>query len=150
MNIYIGADHRGFRLKEKMVPWLKSLGHTVTDCGNSKYDILDDFPDYSFAVAEQVAQDPKSLGIVICGSGVGVNISANKIKGVRCSTAVSVAEVRKAREHDNLNVLAISADYTNEEEAKKMSETFINTHFLGEDRLLRRLQKVAQREENWK
>jgi ribose 5-phosphate isomerase B len=149
MNIYIGADHRGFKFKEKLVPWLKGLGHTVTDCGNTKYDMLDDFPDFSFAVAENISKEPKSRGIVVCGSGVGVNIAANKIKGVRCSTAVSLPEVKRAREHDDLNILAISADYTNEEESKKMIEAFLNTRFLGEDRLIRRLQKVAQKEENW-
>jgi ribose 5-phosphate isomerase B len=149
MTIYIGADHRGFKVKEKLVAWLKSAGHAVTDCGNTKYDMLDDFPDFSFAVAEQVSQDPKSRGIVICGSGVGVSYSANKIKGIRCSTAVSVPEVKHAREHDDLNILAISADYTNEEDIKNMIEVFLETKFLGEERLVRRLQKVAQKEENW-
>ncbi len=88
MKIFIGADHRGFSLKEKIKPWLSKLGHGVVDCGNKIYEKTDDYPDFSFAVAERVAKQGKPskpgenlrvAGIVICGSGVGVTVAANKV-----------------------------------------------------------------------
>lgn len=145
MNIYIGADHRGFELKEKLKPWLTSLGHEVIDCGNTVYDKDDDFPDFSFAVADNVAADPKSLGIVICGSAGGVTIAANKVKSVRCVTGVNVGDVKHNRQHDDANVLALASDFTSFEEAQKLIMTFINTQFLNEERFVRRLKKIEKR-----
>ncbi len=154
MRIYIGADHRGFELKEKLKPWLSGLGHEVIDCGNMVYDKMDDYPDFSFAVADGVVQQNavnsrpglEARGIVICGSGVGVTVAANKVTGARCSTGISVEEVKRGREDDDLNVLALSADYTNEEQTKKMIEVFLLTPFLGDERHTRRLKKIEDRE----
>lgn len=145
MNIFIGADHRGFELKEKLKPWLTSQGHEVIDCGNTVYDKEDDFPDFSFAVADKVAADPKSFGVVICGSAGGVTIAANKVKAVRCVTAVNVGDVKHNRQHDDANVLAIASDFTSFEEVQKLITTFINTQFLNEERFVRRLKKIERR-----
>jgi len=146
MNVFIGADHRGFELKEKIKPWLVALGHEVIDCGNTIYEKTDDYPDFSFAVADRVVGDARSRGIVICGSGVGVTIAANKVKGARCSTGISEEEVKLGREDDDLNMLAISANYTNEAKAKEMITAFLDTPFKGDERHTRRLHKIFVRE----
>ncbi len=145
-QVFIGADHRGFKLKEQIKNWLETEDCQVVDCGNTVYDPEDDFPDFAFAVAEQVkAHDDRptsARGIVICGSGVGVNIAANKVDGIRASTAVNTDEVRHARQHDDLNVLAISADYTSLAEVQEMIEIFLTTSFEPAERFLRRLRKI--------
>ena len=146
MKIYIGADHRGFNLKETLKPWLVNLGHEVIDCGNSIYDKEDDFPDYAFAVSDKVAAELDSRGLVICGSGAGVAIAANKVKGIRCATALLTADVRFNRTHDDINVLAVSADFTSEDQAKELVAAFLATAFSGEARHVRRLKKIAERE----
>jgi ribose 5-phosphate isomerase B len=146
MTIYIGADHRGFHLKEKLCEWLRSEGHDVTDCGNKIYDPNDDFPDYSFAVADRVAEDQGSRGIVICGSGGGVTIAANKVKGVRCTTAVHVADVKHNRLADDINVLALSADYTDFDEARELLTAFTRVEFEAQERHVRRLNKISARD----
>jgi len=155
MHIYIGADHRGFALKEKIKVWLTNQGHEVTDCGNTVYDKDDDFPDYSLAVALQVSSTfkgqtfkgvysnlPQALGIIICGSGGGVTITANKIKGIRCAQGVNVDDVIHNRRHDDINILAIGSDFVAEGEAKSMVEAFLNTPFSGDERFVRRLKKI--------
>ncbi len=146
MTIYIGADHRGFHLKEKLVTWLRSDGHDVTDCGAFTFDPDDDFPDFSFAVADNVVRDSGSRGIVICGSGGGVSIAANKVKGVRCTTAVHVSDVKHNRQADDINVLALSSDYTDFDEAKELLKAFIVVEYEAQDRHNRRLNKIAQRD----
>lgn len=146
MIIYIGADHRGFHLKEKLVAWLQEQGHDVIDCGNTVYDPDDDFPDFSFSVADRVVQDSGSRGVVICGSGGGVSIAANKVRGVRCTTAVHVSDVKHNRQADDINVLALSADYTDFDEAKELMRAFTLVEFDAQDKHNRRLNKIAQRE----
>lgn len=146
MNVFIGADHRGFALKEKIKPWLVMLGHKVVDCGNSVYEVTDDYPDFSFAVADRVVASPKSRGIVICGSGVGVTIAANRVKGARCSTGISPEEVKLGTEDDDLNILAISANYTSVQKTKAMIRVFLETIFKGDERHTRRLKKIFARE----
>lgn len=146
MKVFLGADHRGFARKEALKPWLASRGYEVVDCGNAVLDRADDYPDFSFAVADAVIQDPSARGIVLCGSGVGVTIAANKVRGARCCSGISVAEVKRGREDDDLNILAISADYTPERRAKEMIEAFLTTLFIGDDRHRRRLGKIAARE----
>jgi ribose 5-phosphate isomerase B len=146
MTIYIGADHRGFHLKEKLVVWLREEGHEVKDCGNSMYDPEDDFPDFSFAVADGVITDSGSRGVVICGSGGGVSIAANKVRGIRCTTAVHVSDVKHNRQADDINVLALSADYTDFDESKGLMRAFIFVEYESQERHNRRLNKIAQRD----
>jgi len=146
MKIFIGAAHRGFELKEHLKVWLEEEGHQVVDCGNSKYDPEDDYPDFSLAVAKKVQQDSESKGIVICGSGVGANIAANKVKGIRASVGFNTDEIRHAREHDDLNVLSISSEYSSFPEAQEMIVAFLTTPFGSEERFIRRLDKIREYE----
>jgi ribose 5-phosphate isomerase B len=146
MKIYIGADHRGFTLKETMKRWLEGDGYDVTDCGNTVYDKEDDFPDFSFAVADGVSANPGSLGIVICGSGGGVTMAANKVSGIRCGQAVNVEDVTHNRMHDDMNVLAIGSDFVSEHDAKNMVTAFLTTPYDGSERFARRLAKITARE----
>lgn len=145
-TVYIGADHRGYNLKEKLKVWLQEQGNEVVDCGNTSYDPEDDFPDFSFAVGEKVAQDSGSRGIVICGSGGGVTIAANKMKGVRCASAVHVADVKHNRESNDINALGLSADHTDFDEAKELVGAYLTTDFIGEPRHIRRLNKIAAKD----
>ena len=145
-HVFLGADHRGFSLKEAMKQSLLSAGYAVIDCGNSILDPVDDFPDFSFAVADRVASEPGSLGVVICGSGGGVTMAANKIHGIRCGQAVSVADVVHNRKHDDMNVMAIGSDFVTEAEAKAMIDAFLTTPFSGDERFIRRLKKMSARE----
>lgn len=147
MTVYIGADHRGFALKEKLKPWISSLGHDVVDCGNTMHDPVDDFPDFSFAVADRVAtSDEGSLGIVICGSGGGVTMAANKVRGIRCALGVGIEDVMHNRKHNDMNVLAISSDATETDHAKDLIKTFLKTSYSSEERFARRLAKITARE----
>ena len=146
MTIYIGADHRGYHLKEKIVVWLREEGNEVQDCGDTEYDENDDFPDFSFAVADKVVHDSGSRGIVICGSGGGVTIAANKVKGIRCTAAVHVADVKHNRMSNDINVLSLSADFTDFDEAKELVNAFLLVEFEAVERHNRRLNKIAQRD----
>ena len=146
MQVYIGSDHGGFELKNYLKEWLVEQGYSVEDCGNTVLDPADDYPIYALSVAKAVASNPESRGILICRSGVGVTIAANKVQGVRASLATNVEEVRHAREHDDLNVLALSGDYISEDEAKEFVAAFLNTDFSQHERHIRRLQQITDYE----
>lgn len=146
MTIYIGADHRGFALKEKLKPWLESQGHTVVDCGNTVYDADDDYPDFAFAVADRVVSDPASRGIIICGSGGGVVFAANKVRDIRCVPATNTDDVAHNRAHNDVNALGIGSDHTSEEDIKTMISAFLTTPFDPQERFIRRLNKIRARE----
>jgi len=146
MKLYLGADHRGFELKNSIAAWLKTQGHEVVDCGNAVLDPLDDYPDFAFAVAQNVAKDHGSRGIMFCGSGTGVTIAANKIDGIRAADAFSADEVRHSRKHDDMNVLAIAADYTSSEEAKTYITIFLSEPFSPQEKYIRRIQKITDME----
>ncbi|MEK9186157.1 MAG: RpiB/LacA/LacB family sugar-phosphate isomerase [Patescibacteria group bacterium] len=142
MTIYIGADHRGFALKEYIKQYLAGEGHAVHDCGNTAYDESDDYPDFAKQVAEGVAGELDARGIVLCGSGNGVAIVANKIRGIRAAVALTVEQARRARSDEDANIVALAADYTNEEQAREIIEAFLSTPFLGEERHMRRIGKI--------
>lgn len=148
MKIFIGADHRGFHLKEEVKELLMKQGKEVVDAGNHEYDQGDDFPDFAKSVAEQVSESFGSRGIVFCGSGAGVSITANKIKGVRACIGLSREQVEAARGDDDLNVLVIAADYLNRDWVVEMVEVFLSTEFKGQERHLRRLEKIKEIEDN--
>ncbi len=143
-NIYIGAGHRGFALKESLKEWLDVKGYNIVDCGAMVYDGDDDYPDYAQRVAKYVITMHDARGIVLCGSGNGVCIAANKRSGVRAGLALSVAQIRDSVAHDHLNVLCISADYTQPEDARRFVETFLSTQYSQEVRHLRRIRKITQ------
>lgn len=142
--IYLGADHRGFELKEKLKPFLRDLGFDYQDLGASIYNKEDDYPDFAKLVGEKVAADLGSKGILICGSGIGIAIAANKIKGVRAGTALKSEQAAAAVNDEDLNILALSADFLNEDEAKKIVKTFLETKFSGEERHKRRIEKIEK------
>lgn len=144
MTIYIGADHRGFELKEELKKVLEKAGYQVEDLGNHIYDENDDYPDFAAKVAKSVAKHPGSRGIVICGSGVGVDIVANRFKGIRSALIFSVKQAIASRTDDDANVIAIASDYINKRQARKLVEVWLKSHFSGEQRYKRRIDKIEK------
>lgn len=143
MKVLVGGDHGGFEMKNELVSWLSDEGYEVVDMGPEEYDAGDDYPDIVVPLAKEVADDSNSRGVVICRNGVGVSIAVNKVKGIRGSVGFSTRHVETAREHDDLNVLALPADYVSIDEAKELVRTFLETSFSGDERHVRRLGKVA-------
>lgn len=142
MKIFIASDHRGFNLKKSIVDHLRKKAHEVVDIGPEVYEHEDDYPDYVIPLMNNVAKNDLSLGVVICGNGVGVSMLANKNKKIRCGLAFSVDQTKSARTDDNINVLALAANYTIPNEAIKMVDAFISTTFSNAERHIRRINKV--------
>lgn len=143
--IYLGADHRGYDLKAKIANWLSTRGFEFEDMGPFAYDHDDDFTESTFLVAEQVSKNPdKNRGIVLCGSGVGVSIAANKLPNVRCGLGFAEDQVHASRKDDNINILAIASDNTDEVHALKLVEKFLETLFIESERYLRRIEKISR------
>ncbi|MBS1569246.1 MAG: ribose 5-phosphate isomerase B [Bacteroidetes bacterium] len=130
MRIAIGSDHAGFRLKEEMITRLKAKGATVLDEGTHS-EASTDYPGYAHAVANDVLEKRADLGIVICGSGNGVNITANKHKGIRSALAWIPEVARLARQHNDANVLALPARYLSEAEAAAIVDAYLESTFEG-------------------
>lgn len=148
MMIYIGADHKGYKLKEKIAKWLFEMEYEFTDLGATNYDPTDDYVKYAQEVASLVADDKEALGVLVCGSGVGVEVVANKFDGVRASVGKNVLQVKAGRIDDNMNVLALAADFTIEKEAKAMLISFLESRFSAKDRYKRRLSDITKIEAN--
>jgi ribose 5-phosphate isomerase B len=154
MKIYIGADHAGFKLKEKLIEYLISLYYEVADKGAFSFDPNDDYPDFVKNVAEAVASDDGSFGIVIGASGQGEAMCANRVKGVRSAlyygksgTQIDMSSnpldiVGSMRVHNNANVLSLGARFISEDEAKQVVKTFLETKFPGDERHVRRINKL--------
>lgn len=142
MKIYLGADHRGFELKNEIKNWLDSSGNQVEDCGANDFQQFDDYVDFAKVVAEKVAGEQGGRGVVICGSGAGVDIAANKINGVRSVLGFNVEQVKAARSDDNVNVLALAANFTFFEDSKSLIETFLQTPYNPTDNHARRIEKI--------
>lgn len=144
MIIYLGADHRGFNLKENLKQFLNKSGYEVVDLGNTKYEEGDDYTDFVKMVAKKVAADPSSRGVVVCGSGVGADIVANRFRGVRSVLAISAEQAADSRNDDDTNVLSLAADYIDLEQAKKIVSSWLQTPFSGEERYKRRIQEIDE------
>jgi ribose 5-phosphate isomerase B len=143
MTIFIGADHRGFDLKNQIIEFLQEKNIRVEDMGNFEKAPLDDYVDYAKKVAQAVLQNPSEfLGIVVCGSGVGVAIAANRYKGIRCALGFETDQVKHARENDHINVLSLPAEYINLEQAKQLIEAFMAAQPKNEEKYLRRSNKL--------
>lgn len=143
MTIFISADHRGFDLKNRLIECLQEKNIRVEDLGNYQLDPLDDYPDFAQKVAEAVLQNPANfLGIVICGSGVGVCIAANRFKGILCGLGFDVNQIRHARENDHINLLAIPADYLDFEKVKKIVDAFLEGKPKPGEKYIRRVKKL--------
>lgn len=148
MVIYIGADHRGFTLKKTLVEALKFNGYAVVDVGDETYNEQDDYVDYGIRVAERVSRDYESnRGILLCGSGVGMCVVANKFLNVRAALVATSDQAYDSRTDDDANVLCLGADYlADAEAAKKIVLTWIQTPYSDEERHRRRLEKISQLE----
>lgn len=143
MLIYIGADHRGFALKQILKSYIGSVGYEVIDMGNDKMDENDDYPEFAVRVAREVSKDTSlGKGILLCGSGVGTDIVANKFRNVRCSLCFSPNQAMAAKNDDDANVLSIPADFVDEDIAKKIVAVWLQTKFDGADRHVRRVKKI--------
>ena len=143
--IFIANDHGGVELKNAIVKLLGERGEKVVDLGTGTEDSVD-YPDFAFACAERVAATDGALGIVICKSGVGVSICANKVKGVRCALCTSVDMGRLCREHNDANVLALGASNTSAETALEIAKAFLTAEFAG-GRHANRVGKIVSYEE---
>lgn len=150
MRIYIGSDHAGYELKEKLKEYIKSLKYEIEDKGAFSLVPTDDYPDYIIPVAEAVAKDDDSFGIVLGGSGEGEQISANKVDGVRAIEYYggNLEIVKLGREHNDANILSLGARFINEDEAKKAVKIFLETPFSKDERHIRRLNEIKEQEIN--
>jgi ribose 5-phosphate isomerase B len=144
MKIAVGADHAGFELKNRLVEQLRQQGHDVRDYGTDSADSTD-YPDYARAVAERVASGEADRGILVCSSGVGMSIAANKILGIRAAVGNTPDQVALIRSHNDANVLTLGARYTRPSEAAGLVRVFLETPFDG-GRHARRLGKIADLE----
>ena len=146
--IALAADHGGFPLKVELAPWLQSQGYEISDLGAHSLDPDDDYPDFAEATAWEVVSGRAERGIVICGSGVGASVAANKVPGIRACLCHDVYSAHQGVEHDDLNVLCLGARVVGVELAKDLVSAFLNARSTGEERHRRRLNKVAAIEKN--
>lgn len=130
MKIALSADHAGFELKEKIYKYLESKGHSVTDFGTYSKESID-YPEFAYVASKSIVEHNNELGILICGSGVGVSITANKVKGIRAANCFNEEMATLARQHNNANVLCLGARFINADLALTMVEKFISTDFEG-------------------
>ena len=142
MRVAIGADHAGYSLKAPLVALLESLGHDVVDIGAHSYDAEDDFPDFAKLVADAVVSDGADRGVLVCGSGVGASVAANKVVGIRAAICHDSYSAHQGVEHDDMNVLCIGSRIVGEELAKELVTSFLAAKFMDEGKYRRRLDKV--------
>jgi len=141
--IYIGADHRGYDIKEKIKLYLKDQELEYEDLGNFKYEKNDDFPEFANLVVEKVLEDPeRNRGILICGSGVGMDMAANRNKNIRSALAMTPEIAIASRKSDNTNVLSLGADFIGEKKVEEIIEAWLGASFSGEERHQRRLTRI--------
>jgi ribose 5-phosphate isomerase B len=146
MTIAIGADHAGFALKQQIGDTLREAGHKVIDFGTNSAESTD-YPDYAAAVARDVASGQADRGILVCGTGVGMSMAANKIPGVRAALAWNPEEVQLTRQHNDANVITLGAKFTDAQTANLLTRIFLETPFEG-GRHQRRVGKIAILEQN--
>ncbi len=143
MRIAIGADHGGYPLNERVIKDLAAAGNEIIDFGTHVGSRPDDYPDYALKVGEAIQRNDADIGILICGSGVGAAVAANKLKGIRAALCGDTYSGHQSREHDDCNVLCLGARVVGEELAMDIVRAFVAARFSGEERHLRRLAKVA-------
>lgn len=145
MIIYIGADHRGFNLKEAVKNFLRDRGYQVIDVGNQTYNEQDDYTDFAAPLAKKVSADyENSRGILICGSGIGMSIVANKFKRIRAGLIMNADHAFDARTEDDVNVLVLPAEFLTSDVVRKVLIAWLETPFSREPRYLRRIEKIAR------
>lgn len=146
MQIAIGADHGGYVLKEQLKEFLAAKDYGILDVGAYTLQPLDDYPDFAKAVSKAIASGQADKGIMICGSGVGASVAANKVKGVRASVCHDTYSAHQGVEHDDLNVLCLGARIIGDELAREIVAAFLSARFTYEERHQRRLDKVLSME----
>lgn len=144
MKIALGSDHAGFQLKEAIKKHLNSKSIEVEDLGTDDSEVSVDYPDYGRKVGEAVVSKEADLGIVVCGTGIGISIAANKVKGVRAALVYDQTTGRLAKEHNNANVIALGGRTTTDENAIKIVEAFLEANF--QDRHQKRIDKITEGE----
>ncbi len=149
MIIAIGADHAGYELKQDVADYLRGLGHSVLDLGADNANTRDDYPDYSEAVGLAVLDRRCDRGIVICGSGVGASVAANKLPGIRAGLCHDTYSAHQGVEHDDMNLLVLGSRVIGTEMAHELVRAFIGAEFSGEERHKRRLAKVKALEDRY-
>ncbi|MFQ5846279.1 MAG: ribose 5-phosphate isomerase B [Candidatus Methylomirabilales bacterium] len=145
MRIAVGADHAGFSMKGLIIEWLKGEGHAVVDLGAHNADPTD-YPDHARAVGEALRNRKADVGVLLCGSGVGASIAANKIRGIRAALCHDTFSARQSREDDDANVLCLGPRVIGPQLAEEVVRTFLAARFSGAERHRRRLEKVMDLE----
>ena len=143
MKVALAADHAGFQMKGEVAPWLQEQGYQVLDLGAFSHEPADDYPDFAEAVGQAVVSGKAERGILVCGSGVGASVAANKVPGVRACLCHDVYSAHQGVEHDDINVLCLGARVVGIELVKDLALAFLSARFTGEERHRRRLGKVA-------
>lgn len=144
MKVVVGSDHAGFLQKENIKQYLKSKNIEVVDLGTESEASVD-YPDFGKKVGEAVTKEPYDFGVVVCGTGIGISIAANKVKGVRAALVYDEETARLAKEHNNANILALGGRTTSQEDAKKIIDAYLETKF--EERHQNRIDKISKLEE---
>ncbi len=148
MKLVIGADHAGYEMKQLVADYLKQRGHEVTDVGTHEPGKPDDYPDFALRVAKNIQAGESERGILICGSGVGVSVAANKFRGIRAGVCHDHYSAKQGVEHDDMNVLVLGSRVIGSNVAIDLVDAYMGARFSGEPRHVRRLQKVSSFEES--
>ncbi len=147
MQVFVGADYRGLERKNQLIPFLIDSGYPVEDLGDYEYNEGDDFNDPAIKVAKKVRENPGSMGILICDSAHGVTMQANRFKGIRAANCAFVESAKLAREHDDANILTMSAHFIDEKLMQEIVKTFLETKFESLERRVRRINRLDERED---
>lgn len=146
MKIYIGADHGGFELKSKIIDFLKARKYGVVDCGAYQLNVEDDYPLFAKEVCKKIMEDTTSKGILICRSGIGMSITANKFKGIYAALCTSNEQSQRAIEHNHANVLCLDSEFIDENLNLQIVEEFFKSNEDNEERHLRRIKEIKELE----
>ena len=149
MRISVAADHNGYELKNEISDILKRYGHDVVDIGPHSLDPLDDYPDFAKPLAKSVSSGETDRGIMVCGSGVGASVAANKVKGVRAAVCHDIYSAHQGVEHDNMNILCLGSRIVGTEVVRELVSAFISAEYTNEERHARRLNKVIEMENDF-
>lgn len=141
MNLYIGSDHAGYSMKNSLKEYLIGAGHDVVDLGAFSEDSID-YPDIAREVSEKVLENPGAFGVLVCGTGIGMQMTANKLKGIRATVATNEGMAEMSRKHNDANVITLGGRTTDLELAKKIVDKFLSTEFENEERHVRRVNKI--------
>jgi len=144
MNLYIGSDHGGYEMKNLLKKHLEDAGHDVLDLGSFSEDSVD-YPDIAREVCEKIMENPESFGVLVCGTGIGMQMTANKIPGIRATVATDENMAEMSRKHNDANVITLGGRTTDIELAKKIVDKFLSTSFEKEERHVRRVKKIENR-----